>query len=54
MRIDMENLKLARRIVSQKPVLSIKDMAKDYQKFSKTKAFLIKDKSLEIGSIVNS
>ena len=54
MRIDQENLKLAKRIVSQKPVLSIKDMDKDYLKFSKTKAFLMKDKSLEIGSIVYS
>ena len=54
MRIDQENLKLARRIVSQKPVLSRKDMDKDYLKFSKTKAFLIKDKSLDVSSIINT
>lgn len=54
LRIDIENLKLAKRIVSQKPVLNKKELEKEYQKLSKTKAFLIKDKSLEIGSIVNS
>lgn len=54
MRIDEENLKLAKRIVSQKPVLSLKDMESDYQKFNRTRAFLMKDRSLEIGSIVKS
>lgn len=53
-RIDQENLKMAKRIVGSKPVLNKKEFDKEYQKYAKTKAFLVKDKSLEIGSIVNS
>ena len=54
MRIDQENLAIAKRIVNQKASLRKKDFDKDYQKYAKAKSNMIKENSLEIGSIVNS
>lgn len=52
MRIDQENLKMAQRIVGKKPTMTNKELAKDYEKFAKTKAFLEADTGLNIDSIV--